>query len=176
MASSTRYSALRLRVGLLLRRTAGTWRRLPIGCANRMAFTVDLRARRLYLSLLDRFRLVKEHDAGSPCAELLSLIWRSTAIMTLVFYNGYGFVPIALLFLSGLVATIFGLDTHDQSVLGIPIITAGFLTGVACAVLKIRDSRAGRDFRLMSTQHTFMFLPVVFWCPLLIVIGVCKMP
>lgn len=94
---------------------------------------------------------------------------------TLVFYRGYGFVPIALLFLSGLAATMLGFDTHHRSVLGIAIIAAGCLTGVACAVLKIRDSRAGRDYRLISTQHTLMFIPVVFWSPILIVIGVCQM-
>ena len=94
--------------------------------------------------------------------------------MTLIFYRGYGFVPIALLFLSGLVATISGFDTHNRSVLGIAIVTAGFLTGVACAALKIRDSRVRRDFKLISTQHTLLFIPVVFWCPLLIIIGVCK--
>lgn len=95
--------------------------------------------------------------------------------MTLIFYRGYGFIPIALLFISGLVATVFGFDTHSPSVLGIAIIAAGFLTGVACAVLKTRDSRGGQDFRLISTQHTFLFIPVVFWCPILIVVGVCKM-
>ena len=94
---------------------------------------------------------------------------------TLVFYRGYGFVPIGLLFLCGLFATILGFDTRNRLVLGIAIIAAGFLTGAACAALKIRDSRAGRVFRLLSTQHTFMFIPVVFWCPLLIVIGVWQM-
>src|SRR4051812_42338255 len=92
-------------------------------------------------------------------AELGSL----SAMTTLVFYRGYGFVPIALLFLCGLAATVLGFDTHNRLVLSIAIIAAGFLTGASCAALKIRDSRAGRDFRLVSTQHTFMFIPVVFY-------------
>ena len=95
--------------------------------------------------------------------------------MTLIFYRGYGFVPVAILFLSGVVAAILGFDTEKPSVLGVGIIASGFLTGVACALLKIRDARAGIAFKLISTQHTFMFIPVVFWCPILIAIGAGEM-
>ena len=98
---------------------------------------------------------------------------RKIAIMTLIFYAGYGFIPIALCFLSGLVATLLGFDTRDHSVLGISILAAGILTGIAIAILKVRDSRSEqRAFKLISTKHTLLFIPVVFWCPILVVIGV----
>ena len=96
--------------------------------------------------------------------------------MTLIFYAGYGFIPIALCFLSGLVATILGFDTRDHSVLGISMVTDGILTGIAIAVLKVRDSRSEhRAFKLISAKHTFLFIPVVFWCPILVAIGVHKL-
>ncbi len=93
--------------------------------------------------------------------------------MTLIFYAGYGFIPILLCFFCGLVATILGFDTKDHSVLGTSMLAAGILTGIAVAFLKIRDSRTGdRAFKLMSTKHTLLFIPVAFWCPILIAIGV----
>lgn len=93
--------------------------------------------------------------------------------MALIFYAGYGFIPVALCFLCGLIATIPGFDTKNHSVLGISILAAGILTGIAIAVLKVRDSRSEqRAFKLISTKHTLLFIPVVFWCPALIAIGV----
>ncbi len=93
--------------------------------------------------------------------------------MTLIFYAGYGFIPLALCFLCGLVATVLGFDAKDHSVAGISILAAGILTGIAIPVLKVRDSRnEQRSFRLISTKHTLLFIPVVLWCPILIAIGV----
>jgi len=95
--------------------------------------------------------------------------------MTLIFYRGYGFVPIAILFLSGLISAIGGIDARNQHAQGISTTIAGVLTGLVCVALKIRDSRAGHDYKLVSTQHTLLFIPVIFWCPLLIVIGLSKL-
>ncbi len=93
--------------------------------------------------------------------------------MTLIFYAGYGFIPLALCFLCGLATTILGFDTKDHSVGGISILAAGILTGIAIVLLKVRDSRSEqRAFRLISTKHTRLFIPVIFWCPILIAIGV----
>ena len=94
----------------------------------------------------------------------------------LIFYAGYGFIPIAVCFLSGLVATILGFDTRDQAVGGMSTLAAGILTGIAIAVLKARDSRSEqRAFKLISTKHTLLFIPVVFWCPLLVAIGIYEL-
>jgi hypothetical protein len=91
----------------------------------------------------------------------------------LIFYAGYGFIPIALCVLSGLVDMILGFDTNNHSVMGISTLAAGILTGVAITVLKVRDSRSEqRAFKLVSTRHTLLFIPVIFWCPILIAIGV----
>jgi len=63
---------------------------------------------------------------------------RRTKIMTTpVFYSGFGFIPVGLLVLSGIADLIFGLDTNNESVMGIGIMACGILTGIACLILNI---------------------------------------
>lgn len=94
----------------------------------------------------------------------------------LIPYRGLGFIPIAFLFLCGVVTLILGVDIHDCSGEGAALMAAGIFTGVACIVLKVQNSRVGNgQLKLMSTQHTFIFIPVVFWCPILIVMGLYKL-
>ena len=92
-----------------------------------------------------------------------------------VFYSGFGFIPVALLVLSGIVDLIFGLDTKNETVMGIGIAVCGILTGIACLILKFHSRFEHIEFRLVSTKHNLMFLPVFFWCPILLVIGISKL-
>lgn len=90
----------------------------------------------------------------------------------IIFWRGFGFAPLVLVALVALMAAILGFDITRDAVVGTVIIIAGVLTGVACVVLKAQDSRNGNeDSRLISTQHTFMFIPMAYWCPILVLIG-----
>jgi hypothetical protein len=91
----------------------------------------------------------------------------------IIFWRGFGFLPLVILALVGLLVAVLGFDITRNAVVGTVMIIAGVLTGVACVILQAQDSRnrnGGHD--LISTPHTLMFIPMIFWCPLFICIGV----